>query len=387
MRKVYLDYAATTPVDQRVFEAMKPYFTEKFGNASSIHKFGQETRSALDESRDTIAKLLGAKQGEIIFSSGGTEADNFAMKGAAWQMLKEQKLNHIITSKVEHHAVLESCRFLQDNGFNVSYIDVGETGIVSPDDIRTAITPQTGLISIIHANNEIGTINPISEIAKIAQEHQIIFHTDAVQALGKLDLNLNELHVDLAAFSAHKIYGPKGIGALYLRKGTGIENFIHGGGQEQGHRAGTENVPFVVGFAKAVELICLDRELENSRLLKLKTKLCSMLEERFQHIIFNGHSTESLPNILSISFNSKKIEIDGEALLFNLDLAGVAVANGSACTSGSMKPSHVLLALGRDSQTAMSTIRFSLGKSTSEEDIDYTVEVLEKIVRRIGKEK
>jgi cysteine desulfurase len=385
MRKIYLDHTATTPLDPRVFEAMKPYFIEKFGNASSIHRFGREARAALDESRETIAKLLGAHTGEIFFLSGGTEADNSALKGVAWKMRASRSKNHIITSKAEHHAVLESCKFLQENGFDVTYIDVDGYGMVLPDEIKKAITAKTGLISIMRANNEVGTINPISEIAKIAKEHQVAFHTDAVQSLGKLSFNVDELSVDLAAFSAHKIYGPKGIGALYIRQGTNVERFMHGGGQERGRRAGTENVPLAVGFAKTAELVCHERESENERLQSLKMKLRALLEDQFPFLLFNGHPTNSLPHILNISIDSKKVEIDSEALLFNLDLAGIAVTSGSACTSGSMEPSHVLFAMGRDAKTAKASIRFSMGRSTSEEDIEYAVEELGKIVRRIAK--
>ncbi|MBI4548029.1 MAG: cysteine desulfurase [Ignavibacteriae bacterium] len=385
MRRVYLDHTATTPLDAQVFEAMKPYFSEKYGNASSIHQFGQEARAALDQSRDTIARLLGAQSGEILFVSGGTEADNFALKGVAWKMREEEGKNHIITSKAEHHAVLETCEFLEHNGFDVTYLNVDEYGMVDPADVRKAITPKTAIISIMHANNEVGTINPIEEIGLIGKEHGVVFHSDAVQSFGKLPLAVDQVKADLLSLSAHKIYGPKGIGALYIRKGTKIERFMHGGGQERGRRAGTENVPLAVGFAKAAELMASMGESEQRRLGQLKVKLHAMIEERFPFVIFNGHPTDALPHILNISFDSEKVEIDGEALLFNLDLAGIAVTSGSACTSGSMEPSHVLLAMGRDEKTARATIRFSMGESTTEEDIEYTVGVLEEVVRKIAK--
>src|ERR1041385_7619227 len=378
MRKIYLDHTATTPLDPAVFDAMKPYFLDKFGNASSIHTYGQEAKAALDESREKIANLIGGSAGEIIFVGGGTESDNFALKGTAWEAQKVRK-NHIITSKVEHHAILDTCEFLEEHGFKISYIDVDQFGMVDPDDIKKNITSETCLISIIHANNEIGTINPIADIEQIANEHEITFHSDSVQSFGKLPVNVNELGIDMLSLSAHKIYGPKGIGAIYIRKGMKIEKFIHGGGQERGRREGTENVPLAVGFAKAAELVNESREKDQKRLGDLKIKFRKMLEERFPSILFNGHPTESLSHILNISFDSEKIVIDGESLLFKLDLAGVAVTSGSACTSGNMEPSHVLMAMGRSPKTARATIRFSMGKSTTSDDIDNTIGVLEEV--------
>ncbi|MBI1804641.1 MAG: cysteine desulfurase [Ignavibacteriae bacterium] len=384
MKRIYLDHTATTPLDPRVFDVMKPYFIEKFGNASSIHTFGQEARAALDESRDTIAKHLGAQAGEIFFVSCGTEADNFALKGVAWQMRAKAK-NHIITSKAEHHAVLDTCEFLGKNGFQITYLDVDRYGAVNPDSVRRAIMPATGLVSIMHANNEVGTLNPVAQIAAIAHEHGILFHSDAVQTFGKIPINVDEIGADLLSISAHKIYGPKGIGALFIRKGIVVERLMHGGGQERGRRAGTENVPLAVGFAKAATLLHQDRKSEADRLLALKNELRKMLEAKFPSIQFNGHPVHSLPHILNVSFNSEQMEIDGEALLFNLDMAGIAVTSGSACTSGSMEPSHVLLAMGRDPKTAKATIRFSMGHSTTSDDLQYVVDVLEKVVGRIGK--
>ena len=384
MRNVYLDHTATTPLDPRVYEAMRPYFLDKFGNASSIHRFGREARAALDESRERIANLLGARAGEVIFVGGGTEADNFALKGVAREMKNSGK-DHIITSKVEHHAVLETCGFLEENGFRVTYVDVEESGMVDPQSVEAAITPGTGLISIMHANNEVGTINPLVRLASLAKGRNFVFHSDAVQSFGKLSLDVDTVGVDLLSISAHKIYGPKGIGALYIRNGTKIGRFMHGGGQERGRRAGTENVPLAVGFAKAAELMEQYRISESRRLGELKERFRRMLAERFPSIVFNGHRTESLPHILNISFDSEKLEVDGEALLFNLDLAGIAVTSGSACTSGSIKPSHVLLTMGRDRRTAQATIRFSFGRSTSEEDLVYAAEKLEEIIKWIGK--
>jgi cysteine desulfurase len=386
MRRIYLDHTATTPLDPRVFEAMKPHMLETFGNASSIHSFGREARAALDESRDNIAKLLGAHAGEVFFVSGGTEADNTAVKGVAWAMKRNGK-THVITDKIEHYAILEPCAFLEENGFTVTCLGVDQYGMVQPDDVREAILPETGLISIMHANNEIGTINPIKEISAIAKEHGIPFHSDAVQSFGKLPVNVDELGVDLMTISAHKIYGPKGIGVLYIRKGTTVDRLMHGGGQERGRRAGTENVSLAVGFAKAAELMIESRESEYRRLGKLKVKLKTMLEDKFPSLLFNGHPIDLLSHILNVSFDYAKTPVDAESLLYNLDLAGIAVTSGSACTSGSMSPSHVLLALGRSIPTARTSIRFSMGHSTTEDDLVYTVDKLEEIVKRIGKVK
>jgi len=386
MKRIYLDYAATTPLHPDAFEAMKPFFIEKFGNPSSIHSFGRETRAALDESRDVIAKLIGAHPSEIFFTSSGTEATNFGLKGTAIKLRQAGKC-HIITCKTEHHATLSTCEFLEKQGFHVTYLDVDSYGSVDPEAVKKVITKDTGLITLMFVNNEVGTINPISDISKIAKENRIIFHTDAVQAFGKIPVNVDELGVDLLSLSAHKIYGPKGVGIIYVRRGIEIENLIHGGGQERGRRAGTENVAFAVGFAKAAQLICTNRESENKRMRELNNTIRRLLSEKFSYIEFNGHPDKSLPNILSVSFDSKKIEIDGEALLMNLDIAGIAVSSGSACTSGSFKPSHVLLAMGKDEASARATIRFSFGSSTSVEEIIWTVGKLEEIVKKIGREK
>jgi len=386
MKRIYLDYAATTPLHPDAFEAMKPFLIEKFGNPSSIHSFGRETRAALDESRDVIAKLIGAHPSEIFFTSSGTEATNFGLKGTAIKLRQAGKC-HIITCKTEHHATLSTCEFLEKQGFHVTYLDVDSYGSVDPEAVKKVIKKDTGLITLMFVNNEVGTINPISDISKIAKENRIIFHTDAVQAFGKIPVNVDELGVDLLSLSAHKIYGPKGVGIIYVRRGIEIENLIHGGGQERGRRAGTENVAFAVGFAKAAQLICTNRESENKRMRELNNTIRRLLSEKFSYIEFNGHPDKSLPNILSVSFDSKKIEIDGEALLMNLDLAGIAVSSGSACTSGSFKPSHVLLAMGKDEASARATIRFSFGSSTSVEEIIWTVGKLEEIVKKIGREK
>jgi len=384
MRRIYLDHTATTPLDPRVFEAMKPYFIEKFGNASSVHQFGQEARAALDESRATIARLIGAKEGEVFFTSSGTEADNCSLKGAARAMRKRGK-THVITNRSEHHAVLETCEYLEQEGFSVTYLDVDEFGMLDPERIRRAITGKTGLVSVMHANNEVGTLNPIEGAAKTAGEHGIAFHTDAVQTFGKIPVDVKSLGVDMLAMSAHKIYGPNGIGAVYIRTGMEIEKFIHGGGQERGRRASTEPVPLAVGFAKAAELVFGGMGDEHKRLATLKDQLRTMLEERFPFMLFNGHPSRSLPHILNCSFDSSRIDIEGDELLYGLDLAGIAVTSGSACTSGSLKPSHVLLAMGRDEKTARATIRFSMGRSTTRDDLEFAVGELGSVVDRIAK--
>ncbi len=366
---------------------MAEYFSDKFGNPSSIHQFGQEARAALDGSRDNIATLLGAKGSELCFVSGGTESGNLALKGAAWEMLKSRPRLHIITSAAEHHAVLESCDDLRERGCEVTFLGVDGTGMVDPDDVRRAVRPETAMISIMHVNNEVGTINPIAQIGAIAREKGILFHSDVVQSFGKLALDVNAVPLDLASLSAHKIYGPKGIGGLYIRKGVGTARLLHGGGQERGRRAGTENVALAAGFAKAASLMAADRDQELDRLARMKDRFRSMLGERFPFILFNGHPVSALPHIVTISFDANRIEIDGDALLFNLDLMGIAVTSGSACTSGSMEPSHVLLAMGRDPRTARATIRFSMGRSTTADDLEYAVGALDAVVRRIGKVK
>lgn len=384
MRRIYLDYTATTPLDPRVFDAMRPYMVEQFGNASSIHGYGREVRAALDISRESIAGHLGAAAGTILFTSGGTESDNFALKGVAWKMREEGK-NLIVTSAIEHHAVLESCAFLETQGFLVSYIAPDRFGMIHPEALEKEMRPGTGLVSIIHANNEIGTINHLRELAAVAHRHGALFHSDAVQSFGKLPIDIRDLDVDLLTVSGHKIYGPKGIGVLYIRKGVKMERLIHGGGQERGRRAGTENVALAVGFARAADLMIEERESEENRLKKIKKMFGDQLLRRFPEIQINGHPAESLSQILNISFNHEQIELDGEALLFNLDLAGIAVTSGSACASGTLDPSHVLLAMGVSPKTAKATIRFSMGKSTTEDELNYTMEALGEVVERIGR--
>jgi cysteine desulfurase len=383
MRRVYLDHAATTPIEPDVLKAMMPYFTEIFGNPSSVHQFGREAKVAIEEAREKIANFINAKPSEIVFTSGGTEADNFAIFGIAMANLKRGK-NHIITTQIEHHAVLDACMFLQKNGFDVTFLKVGSDGIVDPDDVKQVITPRTCLISVMHVNNEIGTIQPIEAIGQIAKEYGILFHTDAVQSFGKINVDAEKLNVDLLSASAHKIYGPKGIGFLYIRSGVEIEKFHHGGSQEAGRRAGTESVPLIVAFGKAVE-ICAERmtnDFEHAKMLKERMlyKIKDVFSEISDVLLLNGSVDKSIPHILNFSINSSKIEIDAEALIYGLDIKGVAVSNGSACTSGSLKPSHVIMALGRDEKTALSTVRFSFGRANTIDDVDYAVEKFYEIV-------
>ena len=377
MRRVYLDHNATTPTHPEVVKAMLPYYEEVFGNASSIHQFGQQARKAIDKAREKVADFIGAKPEEIVFTSGGTEADNFAIKGIAYA--NKTKGKHIITSSIEHHAVLNPCKYLEKQGFRVTYIPVDKYGLVNPDEVKKAITKETILITIMHANNEIGTIEPIAEIGKIAKEKGICLHTDAVQTVGKIPVDVNELNVDLLSLSGHKIYGPKGIGALYIRKGTRIQPLIQGGHHEKNRRAGTENVPAIVGLGKAIEIAKETMEGESIRLTNLRNKLCSGIGEKIDHVHLNGHPGKRLPNTLNMSFEF----IEGESIILSLDMKGIAVSSGSACTSGSLEPSHVLKAMGVDPAIAQGSIRFSLGKDNTEEDINYVLEVLPEIIARL----
>jgi len=377
MRKIYLDYAATTPTDPEVLKAMLPYFTDRFGNPSSIHSFGQEAKAAVEKARREIASFLGAKQDEIIFTSGGSESDNFAIKGVAYA--NKHKGNHIITSSIEHHAVIKSCEFLEKMGFEVTYIPVNKDGLVDPEDVKKAITDKTILISIMHASNEIGTIQPIKEIGKIAREKKIYFHSDAVQTFGHLHINVDELNVDLLSVSAHKLCGPKGIGILYVRKGTKIVSFIHGGGQERKRRASTENVPAIVGFGKAVEIAKKTMDEEVKKLVILRDKLIKGILEKIDNVYLNGHPVRRLPNNVNVSVES----IEGESMLLNLDMEGIAASTGSACTSASLEASHVLLALGLSHELAHGSLRFTLGRYTEKEDINKVLEILPKIVKKL----
>jgi cysteine desulfurase len=377
VRRIYLDYVATTPTHPEVVKAMLPYFTDAFGNPSSVYSYGQEAKGAIEEARGKVADLIGAQSEEIVFTSGGTESDNFALEGVAFA--KESKGNHIIISSVEHHAVIETCKFLERRGFRVTYLPVDEYGLVTPDDVKRAIIDKTIIISVMQANNEVGTIEPITEIGKIAQEAGIYFHTDAVQTVGHIPVNVDELGVDLLSMSAHKLYGPKGVGALYIRKGTKLIPFMHGGEQERRRRASTENVPGLVGFGKAVELAQQEMTEEAERLTYLRDQLINGLLERIDHIRLNGHPINRLPNNVNISVDY----VEGESMLLSLDLEGICASTGSACSSSSLEPSHVLLALGLSPEQAHGSLRFSLGRWTTEEEISRVLEVLPKIVAKL----
>ncbi len=377
MGRIYLDYAATTPTHPEVVKAMLPYFTEVFGNPSAIHACGQEAKGTIEEARAKVASLIGAQDEEIVFTSGGTEADNFALKGIAYA--NENKGNHIITTPIEHHAILETCHFLEGKGFRVTYLPVDEYGLVTPDDVRQAITSKTILISVMQANNEVGTIEPIAEIGKIAREAGIYFHTDAVQTAGRIPISVDELRVDLLSMSAHKLYGPKGIGALYIRKGTKLLSFMHGGEQERGRRASTENIPGIVGFGWAAELAQQEMNEEAERLTFLRDKLINGLLERIDHTRLNGHPQKRLPNNVNVSVSF----VEGESMCLSLDLEDICVSTGSACSSGSLEASHVLLALGLPHEQARASLRFSLGKWSNEEEIDRVLEVLPRITAKL----
>ena len=377
MNRTYLDYAATTPVRPEVLEAMLPYFTESYGNPSSIHSFGQEAKGAMQEARERVAALIGARSEEIVFTGGGTEADNLALKGVAFA--NEAKGKHIITSAIEHHAVLESLHFLEKRGFRMTCLPVDGYGLVDPQEVKEAIADDTVLVSIMHANNEVGTIQPIAEIGAIARERGVYLHVDAVQTVGHIPLGVNELNVDLLSMSAHKLYGPKGVGALYVRKGTRLVSLIHGGEQERRRRASTENIPGIVGFGKAAEIAKGEIEKEAERLTVLRDHLIEGLLERIEDIRLNGHPTRRLPNNVNVSIRY----IEGESMLLNLDMEGIGASTGSACSSGTLEPSHVLLALGLSHEEAHGSLRFSLGRETTEEDIDQVLEVLPPIVDKL----
>ena len=377
MGRIYLDYAATTPTHPEVVKAMLPYFTDAFGNPSSIYSYGQEAKGAIEEARVKVADLIGARDEEIIFTSGGTEADNFALKGVAYA--NEPKGNHVITSSIEHHAVIETCKFLERRGFRITYLPVDEYGLVDPSDVKKAITNKTILISVMQANNEMGTVEPIAEIGRIAQEAGIYFHTDAVQTAGHIPVDVNELGVDLLSMSAHKLYGPRGVGALYIRKGTKLLPFMHGGEQERRRRASTENVPGIVGFGKAVELAQQEMSQEAKRLAYLRDQLIKGLLERIDHARLNGHPIMRLPNNVNISVDY----VEGESMLLNLDLEGICASTGSACSSSSLEPSHVLLAMGLSHEQAHGSLRFTLGKWTTEEEIEQVLDTLPRIVAKL----
>lgn len=379
MKRIYLDNAATTPVDQRVVEKMIPMLGQEFGNPSSIYEEGREASKAIEEARQEVAQLINANPQEVFFTGSGTEADNWALKGIAQKHKK--KGNHIITSAVEHHAILHTAKELEKEGFDVTYLPVDEYGMVNPEDLKNALRDDTILVSIMAANNEIGTIEPIKEMVEIVKDHnkKTIFHTDAVQALGNIPVDVKDLGVDLLSISGHKIYGPKGIGALYVKKGTLIDNLIEGGGQERGKRPGTENTAAIVGFGEAAKIAREDLDEHRAHQEKLRDRLIEQVLERIPDSYLTGHPTERLPGNASFIFDY----IEGEGILLSLDFGGIAGSSGSACTSGALDPSHVLLATGLPAGRAHGSLRLTIGRDTTEEDIDYTVDVLEKGIERL----
>jgi cysteine desulfurase len=377
MRKVYLDYNATTPIHPEVAEFTKPFLYELFGNPSSMHWAGREVRPYIDKARECIADMIRGTEEEIVFSSGGTEADNHAIKGVAFA--HHVRGNHIITTGIEHPGVLNTCTYLEKRGFEVTYLPVDSYGIVAPDDVKKAIRKETILISIMYANNETGTLMPLREIGEIAQAAGVLFHSDMVQALGKVPIDVRRMHVDLASFSGHKVYAPKGVGVLYMRDGLDLDNLIHGGHQEAGRRAGTENLIGIAAFGKACEAMHLEIAEEGPRVERLRTKLLNGIMARIDDVQLNGHPELRLPNTLNLSFGF----VESESLLIGLDLAGIAVSSGSACASGSPEPSHVLLAMGIKPEVCQSALRMSLGRNTTEEDIDYVLDVLPDVVARL----
>ena len=374
---IYLDNAATTALHPEVFQSMQPYFTELYGNPSSIYSFSAKAKKAIEEARSEVATFLGAKENEIYFTGGGSESDNWAIKAAAFAY--RNKGNHIITSKIEHHAVLHTCEYLEKLGFEVSYIDVDEDGIVKLEELKAAIRPTTILISVMFANNEIGTIQPIKEIGEIAKEHKILFHTDAVQAYGHLPIDVSEMNIDLLSASGHKINGPKGVGIMYLRNGVRLGSFIHGGAQERSRRAGTHNTPGIVGFGAATKLAKETMEQRAEYEKNLRDYLMDRVMKEIPYVKLNGHPTLRLPNNANFSFRF----VEGESLLIMLDQKGICASSGSACTSGSLDPSHVLLAIGLPHEIAHGSLRITLSKDTTREESDFVVEELKKIIERL----
>lgn len=375
--KVYLDHAATTYTDPEVFEAMKPYFCEVFGNASSLHGFGREAAKAVDKARGQVAAALGCKPSEVYFTSGGTESDNWALKGI--MHAHTDKGRHLITSRIEHHAVLHACEQLEKEGFEVTYVDVDETGKIRMDQLEAAIRPDTVLVSVMAANNEVGTVQPIGEIAKLCKAKGALFHTDAVQAVGSLPLNVSEQGIDLLSLSAHKFYGPKGVGALIVRNGVRLDKLIIGGAQERSMRGGTTNTPGIVGLGEAIARAVGGMEENNAHVRALRDHFIDRVQKEIPDLRLNGHPTDRLPNNVNFSFEY----VEGESILMTLDLKGIAVSSGSACTSGSLDPSHVLLAMGVPVELAHGSIRFTFGRRNTLEETDYTVEVLKETLQNL----
>ena len=382
-RLIYMDHAATTPVRSEALDAMLPYFGVSYGNPSSIYTLAQESRNAVDTARQTISRLIGCRISELIFTSGGTESDNTALKGVAFAL--KNVGNHIITTAIEHHAILHTCHQLEQFGFDVTYLPVDNDGLVDPEDVARAITDRTILVSVMLANNEIGTIEPVAEISKVVKrearrlDRNIIVHTDAVQGAGFLDLNVKELGVDLMSISAHKFYGPKGVGALYIKRGTPFEPQLMGGGQERERRSGTENVPGIVGMAEAFRLASLERETNSARCSEMRDRIIEGLQERVEQTRLNGHPTKRLPNNVNISFQA----VEGEPILLGLDFAGISASSGSACSSASLEPSHVLLAIGLNAELAQGSVRITLGKDNTNQDVDYLLSVIPELVNRL----
>ena len=377
MRKVYLDNAATTALSPRVLEAMLPYFTQYYGNPSSVHAFGREAKQGLDKARDQVAKALHCEPSEVIFTGCGTESDNTVLLGVAQRYGDKGK--HIITTNVEHHAILHTCEYLEKQGYSVTYLPVDQDGLVTAEQVAAAIRPDTILVSIMFANNEVGTIMPIQEIGAVCKEKGVLFHTDAVQAVGHIPVDVQAMHIDMLSLSAHKFHGPKGVGALYSRKGIRLPSYIMGGAQERGRRAGTENVAGIVGLGAAIQLATEQLEENRAKMTALRDRLMTGIQARISEVKLNGHPTNRLPNNVNFSFKY----IEGESILLMLDMNGIAASSGSACTSGSLDPSHVLLALGLPHEIAHGSVRLTLGDETTEEDIDYTIDVLEKTVARL----
>ena len=374
---IYLDNAATTKTSEEVVAAMLPYFTEYYGNPSSVYEFASESKKAVSNARRTIAETLGAQENEIYFTAGGSEADNWALKATAEAY--QSKGKHIITTKIEHHAILHTAEYLEKRGFEITYIGVDENGVVKVDELEKAIRPDTILISVMFANNEIGTIQPIKEIGEIAKKHGVLFHTDAVQAYGQLPINVDELHIDMLSSSGHKLNGPKGIGFLYIRKGVKIRSFVHGGAQERKRRAGTENVPGIVGYGKAAEIAAKTMKERTAKEIELRDHLIDRVLAEVPYTRLNGHRTNRLPNNANFSFQF----VEGESLLILLDNNGICASSGSACTSGSLDPSHVLLAIGLPHEIAHGSLRLTLSEKNTMEEIDYTVDELKKIIERL----
>ena len=377
MNRIYLDNAATTAVSQEVLEKMLPYFTQHFGNASSVYDTGRDARKALEEARRAVADSLHAKPSEIYFTAGGSESDNWAIKGAAYA--HQGKGKHIITTQIEHHAVLHTCEYLEKQGFEVTYLPVDEYGLVTAAQVEKALRPDTILISIMAANNEIGTVMPIAEIGRMARECKVLFHTDAVQAIGAMEVDVEEWHVDMLSLSAHKFHGPKGVGALYIRNGVRLDNFIHGGAQERGRRAGTENVAGIVGLGEAIRLATLDLPAHVQKVSALRDALIKGILEHIPEVRLNGHPAKRLPGNVNVSIRY----IEGEAMLLRLDMAGIAASSGSACTSGSLDPSHVLLAIGLPHEIAHGSLRFSLSGDTTREEVDEVIRILPGIIKTL----